>query len=1050
MNEKTETEAFDAHKMIGQLHTGLVGSWRRLSTARRADFGMLVLITLFFVCFFPHALFRGQFVIAGDAFWYSYPLRTVAWDMIRRGVLPLWTPHIFSGYPLLSMAQLGLGYPLTWGYLLLPGYWAEQCYVLAPYLLAPAFTYSYARAIGRGTVASLLAALAFGYGGLIASPLANNGMLPNAVMWLPLLLIAIERACAPARTFAGCLLLGAAAYSMSVLTGIGQGFLYVGGLAFAYAAFISLFSVRARTVSANHAAAATEATVGARERLVAIRAVSLNNLWGRWRPLAVAICSIALAAGVAAFQILETSRASRRSIRATLDYQTFSEGAFTPRLVWASLVAPLYQVGDVETYVPPLALLLALFAVGLAARRALARWQRWQHPVAPDIQPETSEEPRTPGVEPDEALDPRVIFWALTAMVALVLILGPNTPLYRLAYHVPILNRFRVPSRHAFEWTFAVAVLAAYGWDALALWADRRRARLSRDPAVVAALVALTAVIGALWWRAVQMPPLGVSGFTGLSESGYLTYKAAFAAVGLLAVWRGLSLAPTRARTALVAAAVAVACFVEPSAYLSRWWNGQPLPAARFAATSPVTRMLQREAPEQQRVYTRVDLFVEEFVSQPRLEGANLTALYGLHNLAGYEPLIFERYSRALGGVALDAVSPRPGYAPNLTLFQPPSHVLDLLNTGYVVSFADMRTDTGRSSGGEALQIRDGIGLTSATLGEVLPGTPRTFAAQPVDADTLALVTTLANSTHLTDGEEVARLRLHTTDGRVIERSLRAGTDTAEWSHERAGTRAAVRHRLAPVFDSHRADPPDDFSSYRYWARLPLGEHVYIDRVEITNVTAVVPLVLYHASLFDSATGQSSPLWSPPSAAWETVYAQDGALVMRNRDALPRAWLVPQAEAVTDAEALRRIRGEVAFDPRRTALLEVAPDHLPALPGGGLGASATARVTAYESNGLAVETQADAPAVLVISEMFYPGWVATVDGRPAEIHLTDYLLRGVVVPAGAHRVEMRYTAPAARVGAIISALSLLSLIGLAWQARRATRIAAAMPAAKQG
>ena len=42
--------------------------------------------------------------------------------MIRHGQLPLWTPLLLSGYPLLSMAQVGLGYPGTWGYLFLPGY----------------------------------------------------------------------------------------------------------------------------------------------------------------------------------------------------------------------------------------------------------------------------------------------------------------------------------------------------------------------------------------------------------------------------------------------------------------------------------------------------------------------------------------------------------------------------------------------------------------------------------------------------------------------------------------------------------------------------------------------------------------------------------------------------------------------------------------------------------------------------------------------------------------------------------------------------------------
>src|SRR5688572_12009604 len=126
---------------------GMRGNERTQGYARRADWAALGCIALFFALFFARVLLGGRFIITGDAFDYTYPLRTVAWEMIRAGELPIWTPHILSGFPLLA-TQLALGYPLTWGYLFLPPHWAEQIYVLAPYLLTPAFTYAYARQIG--------------------------------------------------------------------------------------------------------------------------------------------------------------------------------------------------------------------------------------------------------------------------------------------------------------------------------------------------------------------------------------------------------------------------------------------------------------------------------------------------------------------------------------------------------------------------------------------------------------------------------------------------------------------------------------------------------------------------------------------------------------------------------------------------------------------------------------------------------------------------------------------------------------------------------------
>jgi hypothetical protein len=124
--------------------------------ARRFDFGAFALIALFFIAFFWRALFTGTFFVTSDAFIYSYPLRTLAWQQLREGKLPLWTSQIMSGYPLLSMAQIGLGYPLTWFYLFLPGRFAESIYDLAPYLLFPFFSYCYLREVGRSRVASIL------------------------------------------------------------------------------------------------------------------------------------------------------------------------------------------------------------------------------------------------------------------------------------------------------------------------------------------------------------------------------------------------------------------------------------------------------------------------------------------------------------------------------------------------------------------------------------------------------------------------------------------------------------------------------------------------------------------------------------------------------------------------------------------------------------------------------------------------------------------------------------------------------------------------------
>ncbi|MEO8434566.1 MAG: YfhO family protein [Pyrinomonadaceae bacterium] len=956
-------------------------SWPEVWETRRYDLAALAIIVLFFLVFFWPVLSSGKYFITADGFIYSYPLRTAAWNSIRHGQLPLWTPLIMSGYPLLSMAQIGIGYPLTWGYSFLPGPLAEQIYNLAPYILFPVFTYAYAREINRSRLASMFAALGFGYGGAMISSVAYNGMLTNAIMWLPLFLIALERA--RKGKFSTCLLAATAAYAMSVLTGIGQGFLITGMLALAYGFFLGV---------------AYDKDTGAVYRWLS---------WERWRPFAVAVSAVILAAGVAAFQILETLQVQRLSIRSRLTYEIFTERSYQPGGLLGSFLAPLHFIVDASAYMAPLAFVLAVAAVVAATRKS----QR----------------------------DPRVWFWLMVAVAAVALMLGKHTPLYLGLYHVPIFNLFRVPARHAFELTFAVGILSAYGWDALNAPAGKTSSWFSRHRTAIAlALLVLSVATVVLWRLDVANIPITSEDLAYMRSrfpaTRYLGWKFLLTLFTLGLTWVSWRVASTRWRVALLTSVILVACFAEPSLQATRWWWGALKPSNQFTTPSPTTQFLQKYPPEQHRIYTRSFLFVEDLLPQRRFEPTNLTMLHGLQNVAGYEPLILERYSRALGNVFLDAVTTRPGYPADTSLLESKSHVLDILNTSFVVGYAGLSLEPIR------WVEKDGIkfGLDNPNV-TIKPGETTTLPAVAAEADTLGVVTTLSFSDQIADGGVIAKVRVFTTDGRTIEREIQAGRDSAEWAHDRPDVRARIRHKLAPVFDRHpTSDKGDAFTYYRYWTRIPFGERLPVERIEIINVSNKAFLTIWKATLYDSASRFSMPFPHHDWSKWEPVYDHDDVIILRNRNVLPRVWLVAEAEAVDGEQALRRIQGEgKPFDPSRTALMELPPANLPKLPGGTLSPNATAGLVSYEENRLLVETSADMPTVLVLSEINYPGWEATVDGAIAPIHTTDYLLRGVVLPAGSHRVEMRYTAPAARTGAIISVLTLflLAVVGASLRGR---------------
>jgi Bacterial membrane protein YfhO len=304
--------------------------------------------------------------------------------------------------------------------------------------------------------------------------------------------------------------------------------------------------------------------------------------------------------------------------------------------------------------------------------------------------------------------------------------------------------------------------------------------------------------------------------------------------------------------------------------------------------------------------------------------------------------------------------------------------------------------------------------------------------------DGVALVSALANSVTEPQAGTIARLHFYATNGRVFDSELRAGIDTAEWAIDSPNVRGNIKHQKAKIFDS-RPEDNGSYQAYRFWSLVKVGVRLELGRIEIENVSKQAELLIWKASLYDSQTQRSIPLPHYDEKKWRRVYDANNILILENPDALPRAWLVNEAEQVSSEEALRRIRGESlqAFDPRRTALIEIPSEQLKSSPSG---AAPNIQLLKDDPNHQIIETSAEVRTVLVVSEINYPGWRATIDGAELPVITVDYLLRGAIVPAGKHRIEMYYTAPWARRGAIISALALGLTFALGiFSRRRSTR-----------
>jgi hypothetical protein len=149
--------------------------------------------------------------------------------------------------------------------------------------------------------------------------------------------------------------------------------------------------------------------------------------------------------------------------------------------------------------------------------------------------------------------------------------------------------------------------------------------------------------------------------------------------------------------------------------------------------------------------------------------------------------------------------------------------------------------------------------------------------------------------------------------------------------------------------------------------------------------------------------------------------------------------MVFRTEQVTGPQALDIVRTGAwpdgrPFDPRGVALVEGPMT-------GTLGPSDSRwNVSLVQSgpNALEFATRSAANALLVLSEVDYPGWVCDVDGETARTVRADYLLRAVPVASGERRVVCRYAPRSIFGGALLSALAVVVLLGgLYWTHTRA-------------
>jgi hypothetical protein len=247
---------------------------------------------------------------------------------------------------------------------------------------------------------------------------------------------------------------------------------------------------------------------------------------------------------------------------------------------------------------------------------------------------------------------------------------------------------------------------------------------------------------------------------------------------------------------------------------------------------------------------------------------------------------------------------------------------------------------------------------------------------------------------------------------------------------------------------SRWVDPKQNVE-YRRWIAGSVDLGRYVGRpIRLTLSTSAGETDAWDWAGWSSLRLAPSPDTPPnprSSGQFELVY--DGEVkVYENLNAFPRAFIVHRAIPAAWQDAAVALLQQPDFDPATEAIVEgdISQNHLSALAGSPLVDGSSVQITHYGDNRVKILATMENPGLLVLTDTYYPGWKAYVDGEQTPIYPTDLAIRSIFLPAGEHEVEFVFSPRIFKLGSAITlaSMTLLALYSAWGPLSRATRWAA--------
>lgn len=715
---------------------------------------------------------------------------------------------------------------------------------------------------------------------------------------------------------------------------------------------------------------------------------------GRWRYLGAALLVAMLGIGLAAIQLLPTAELAHQGLQGKYAFSEFVAFGLPPRHV-LTMIFPysfggLREAGmlsyfgapnqnELTGYVGLLPLILAALGIIAARHRSI------------------------------------VVFWICVALLAFALAIGDATPLGRLIYHAPILNSFRAPGRHLLEVTISLSVLSGLGVAAIVK--QQVSAKMMRR-VIALACAAMVACFVLLLLNSGYSSALAAQHYISeLSLRPWANRAVGIPLVVFVLAVAGLIIWPKQPASLSRRVLLLIILVIDLGSF--GWffeWRYASLNGSSLAKPASVGRYEESLDVTNQRLMPyRTWHAMTEMTP-------NLTRLWGVPSAGGYNVLV-PRRTRELVPTVDDLRIPLPWKEPN-------DKSLDVMAVRYV--FIPPEEVTADSRGITWLQDDMQQWLGSGCNQPARRNAMKFSLPTPVRSTSLAIVSRLACSTQVLDQAALARVKVIDSSGQEQTRDLLAGRDSSEWAYDCAGVKSQVQHKRAQIFSSYAAETnTQPCEGHRYLTKFSWEGQREIQRIEFDWLgREPESVIIDKLSLLNEETKISIPvdLASANDRGWRLIETTATARVFENLRAMPRAWLTAETVTLDARSALQTIKtGRLPsgdeFDPARIALIE-EPASLATTANG---QKATATITSFSNTGMEVRTSSSAAGFLLTSDVYYPGWQASIDGRDTKLYRADYALRGVIVPAGEHTVQFVYRPRSFYFGAAITTLSIFVL-----------------------